>query len=342
MLVKQKGLSIAVGTTLISFGFVCSAEAASFYSVTDLGSLIDSSFSFAQDINNSGQVIFNSGLGTDNGSPSRSFLYSNDRLTEINPLPGDTDLGVTSINSAGRIVGNSVKVNVSINNPFVYRNGKTKSLVGLNDANPYAINNKGEIVGGAQIIGPFLYRNRKIINFGTEGTVAYDINNRSQVVGVLNTMRARKAFLYENGKTTDLGTLPGDNSSSAEGINDRGQVVGYSSPRDIDDGRAFLYSKDTGLKSLGRLSPSDRFSTALDINNKGQVVGFSGINSDFFATNGGINAFIYKDGKLQDLNDLIDPNSDLTITQARAINNRGQIVGAGAIDGELHAVLLSG
>jgi probable HAF family extracellular repeat protein len=339
MLIKQKGLLTTVGATLISLGFVGSAEAVSLYSVTDLGSLVASTYSYANDINHSGQAIFDSGVGTSNGSPSRAFLYNDGQVTEIKPLPGDTDIAVTSINSFGQVVGNSVNENnFTGNNPLLYSDGKTQSLVGLNDAIPYAINDKGEVVGGAQGIGPFLYRDETVISLGTEGTVAYGINNQSQIVGILNS---NTAFLYENGTTTEIGTLPGDNYSSAEGINDLGQVVGVSAPTGVGDGRAFLYSKSTGLVNLGRLFPSDLFSVALDINNNGQVVGFSGSNLDFFSTSGGIRAFIYSDGKLQDLNDLISPNSGLTLTQARAINNRGQIVGAGSINGELHAVLLT-
>jgi probable HAF family extracellular repeat protein len=96
------------------------------------------------------------------------------------------------------------------------------------------------------------------------------------------------------------------------------------------------------MTSLGRLLKSDTYSVALDINNLGQVVGFSGSNNNFFSESGSdIRAFLYSDGMMQDLNKLVVPGSGFTLTQARAINDQGEIVGAGSINGELHAVLLT-
>lgn len=338
MFVNQKNLLITVGAILISLETVGSAKAVSLYSVTDLGSLVASTYSYADDINDSGQVIFNSGLGTSNGSPGRGFLYNDSRLTEIKPLPGDTDISVVSINSFGHIVGNSVNENnFTENNPLLYKDGKTQRLVGLNDAIPYAINDKDEVVGGGQGVGPFLYRDGTVISLGREGTVAYDINNQTQIVGILNSS---KPFLYENGITIDLDSLPDDSYGSASAVNDKGHVVGFSGPTYLNYSHAFLYTKNTGLINLGKLYPSDLFSVALDINNNGQIVGSSG-SYDLFSTSGEVHAFIYSDGKLQDLNDLISADSGFILTQARAINDKGQIVGAGVLNGELHAVLLT-
>ena len=86
------------------------------------------------------------------------------------------------------------------------------------------------------------------------------------------------------------------------------------------------------------------FSAGLGINNLGQVVGFSGTNHDFYTADGnGLRAFLYSDNILYDLNDLIAPGSNpsFTLTAASAINNNGQIVGRGAVNGELHAFLLT-
>jgi len=64
---------------------------------------------------------------------------------------------------------------------------------------------------------------------------------------------------------TNLGILPGADSSKAASINDRGQVTGQSG------GRVFLWDAKTGLQDLG----SDGFAsiTAVAINNIGQIAG---------------------------------------------------------------------
>ncbi|MEA5628141.1 DUF3466 family protein [Nostoc sp. UHCC 0251] len=319
--------------TAISLAASKSALAISLYSVTDLGSLTGEAYSYATDINDSGEVAIN--------SLESSFFYSNGSLQEISPLPGDDQLAVTGINNLGQVVGNSVSSNnFTGNNPFLYSNGITQPLA-IQDAIPYAINDRTQIVGGASELGPFVYSDGTATSIGTPGTVAYSLNNLGQVVGILNS---NTAFLYENGQTTNLGTLPSDEYSSALDINNLGQVVGTSGLTGVDDGRAFLYNSSTGLQDLGRLRPTDLFSVAVGINNLGQVVGFSGSNNNFFAADGnGLRAFLYSDNTLYDLNDLIAPGSDagFTLTAASAINNNGQIAGRGAVNGELRAVLLT-
>lgn len=62
------------------------------------------------------------------------------------------------------------------------------------------------------------------------------------------------------------------------------------------------------------------FTIPNDINNLGQVVGNSKI------ANGEQRAFLFDEGKMFDLNDLIPANSGLTLNYANGINDRGQIV----------------
>lgn len=113
----------------------------------------------------------------------------------------------------------------------------------------------------------------------------------------------------------NLGTLPGGNSSSANGINSFGQVVGSS---DRDNGtRAFLYSNGT-MTDLGTL-PGGTFSSASGINNSGQVVGSSDSSN-------GDSAFLYSNGTMTDLSPLFG-NSFPASSTAAGINNSGQVVG---------------
>ncbi|MEH2436841.1 MAG: hypothetical protein V7K25_21810 [Nostoc sp.] len=319
--------------TAISLTASKSALAVSLYSVTNLGSLTGQAYSYATGINDSGEVAIN--------SLASSFFYSNGSLKKISPLPGDNQLAVTGINNLGQVVGNSVgNNNLTVNNPFLYSNGITQPLP-IQNAIPYAINERTQIVGGATGLGPFLYSDGKASSIGSPGNVAYSLNNLGQVVGILSS---NTAFLYENGQTTNLGTLPGDEYSVANDINDSGQVVGGSGLTGVDDSNAFLYSSNTGLQDLGRLRPTDSFSLGVGINNLGQVVGFSGSNNDFFAADGnGLRAFLYSDSTLYDLNDLIAPgsNTGFILTAASAINNKGQIAGRGAVNGKLNAFLLT-
>jgi probable HAF family extracellular repeat protein len=348
--------AVAAASAVLSLAAIeaNSAQGASLYSVTDLGSLSGSTFSYANNINNVGQVVFNASLGSTNGSPARGFLYSNGQLLEISPPLGDTDISVTDINNVGQVLANSANDNNYTGvTPLIYSDGTAQSL-GIGDGIAYAINDSGQAVGGTtgggifpELAFPagaaFLYSRgtTTIINTNSGGNyVAYGLNNLSQVVGIFGS--PSRAFLYDNGAITNLGTLPGDDYSLAEDINDLGQVVGYSAPSGIEDATAFLYSSTTGMTSLGRLLPTDNYSAAFSINNNGQVVGWSGTNPNFYTTSGeGIRAFLYSDGVMQDLNSLIAPDSGVILTQARAINDRGEIVGAGSINGELHAVLLT-
>lgn len=119
------------------------------------------------------------------------------------------------------------------------------------------------------------------------------------------------AFANPQFQLTDLGVLPGYNSSSAYGLNDLGQVVGdsYLASRGGETGHAFLNTGGS-MSDLGTLGGSS--STALGINNLGTVVGTSA------TSDGSHHAFRY-DGVISNLG-----YSD----RAYAINDAGTIVGS--------------
>jgi probable HAF family extracellular repeat protein len=125
-----------------------------------------------------------------------------------------------------------------------------------------------------------------ITDLGTLGgdyvhSMATDINSRGQVVGDSFPARSEKfrAFLWEDGKMTDLGTFPGGDDSGSVGfdINNHEQVVGYSTDVDLFTDRAFLW-EDGKMTDLGGL-PGSGGGIANGINNRGQVVGYSDTDS---------------------------------------------------------------
>jgi probable HAF family extracellular repeat protein len=125
-----------------------------------------------------------------------------------------------------------------------------------------------------------LWQNGSPINLGNLGgnlnNLAWDINNRSQVVGWSDLPHDRTfhAFLWQKGVMTDLGTLPGDAYSLAYSINDSGQVVGQSCDA-TGNCRAFLWENGTmtDLNTLAASSGTFDLLQAQSINSQGEIVG---------------------------------------------------------------------
>jgi probable HAF family extracellular repeat protein len=95
---------------------------------------------------------------------------------------------------------------------------------------------------------------------GAQGSsVALAINDPGQVVGYSYTADGSlHATLWSHGATTDLGTLPGGTISEATGINNRGDIVGWSTYGGTSYSHAFLWTDGImiDLGTLGDTRPS--------------------------------------------------------------------------------------
>ena len=210
-------------------------------------------------------------------------------LSDLGTLTGGTSSCEEWISDTGLIVGGSTNglMDSQLGLPEIratlWLGEKPFDLgtLGGNESIAWAVNNFGEVAGGAanniadsnaSVFGlasatqvhAAIWRNGAIQDLRTlgEGTdsMAYLGNDRGQVAGMSftnNTINSTTGlptidiFLWENGKMFDLGTLGGV-SSTVNALNNRGQIAGYSDlPGDI----AFhpVLGDRTGMKDLGTL-----------------------------------------------------------------------------------------
>lgn len=281
-------------------------------------------------INNRGLVVGSSNLA---GGGAHAALWENGAPTDLGTLGGlNSNVAWPGINTSGTMI-------VGI--------AETPEPGGETWACRFFF----PTATGNQCLG-FVYENGVMSPLptfpgGTNG-FATGVNSRGQVVGWAEngvedpTCNAPVTFQFRaalweprSAAMTELPPLPGDSTSAATAVNDRGQVVGISGDCANAVGgfsarHAVLWEKDGSVSRIGDLG-GEAWHTPMDINNRGEVVGFGnpddvpgasfGIRAWYWSPHTGIEAIGVLPGQ--------------TTSQALGINGRGQVVGqsSGSPDG---------
>jgi len=349
------------------------------YTITDLGPLAPTGInSLAQVVGNYDNQAYVWSFGRMNplGLLPNGTFSTGATINDLGAVTGTAD-------GAGRIAESNVQC-PTVTQPFVWTAKGGMQGLGTTDIAGYSfvfgsilcnvafygrsINANMHVVGDAPV-GPDTYayglswtsaNGMSLFGLSWPPTFANGISNTEEIVGqdsnlLDSSYLVGHAAAWQNGNETlleDLGAGQPYYGASADGVNDRGAVVGWSTTSPLQccgtssPTHAVLWTPVGVITDLGTL-PGDTSSVALRINHSGQVIGssgdtlyFGGSGSSPFVVTG--RPFIWTQSSgMQDLNTLIHSNSGWVLNTASDINVWGQIVGNGTLNGQPHGYLLT-
>ncbi len=309
------------------------------YFILDLGILPDYKDTFAEEINNNGEIICQV-YGKAYDYP-HTFLWQDGRRTDLGTLGGEI-CGGDAINDAGQIVGTSDLRGVGTH-AFLWENGRMRDL---GDFGLRAINGRGQAAGSIDTpLGTraIVWENGQIRDISRllpgwdHEVVAY--NDSGQFAGNCRAKKKNKpgggwqSFWFDGVTARKLPSLGGPHYR-ANAMNNRGEVAGVSDTQPGEYGPAHACVWRDGRAYDLDTQNSDH-SAAVGINDRGQVVGSVTNPKDWQ------HAVLWDRGRMIDLNTQIASGSGWILDSAKSINNKGQIVGDGLLRGKKRAFLLT-
>jgi probable HAF family extracellular repeat protein len=302
-------------------------SAAADLEITDLGTLAGGCCSFAEAINNRGEVVGTSDVGD---TIAHAFLWRAGVMTDLGTLGGLSSVG-QDVNARGEVVGYSNPAPDSFDlHAFRWRDGRMTDLGTLGGPDSFAtgINARGDVVGYSTTatgdVHAFRWRDGTMTDLGGgTTTLAFGVNDRGVIAGGADGLPA----LWRHGVAAPLALPAGADFGAADAVNNRGHAVGFSGfPSGFSINQATLW-RDGAAVDLGTLGGPN--SHALGINKRGQVVGVADAPERS-------EAFLWERGVMTGLGSLAGVGG----SQASDVNDRGEIVGSSPnAEGLSHAVI---
>lgn len=321
------------------------------YRVQAIGTL-GGTYSEAYSINALGQIA---GTSSVSGVPPTDLIHAyrtdaNLVMTDLTPTLDKSTFG-EAINNAGQVVGErlvSRRLGTLIR---VEPDGTWKDYTPETGPDTYGtdINSSGQMTG-YQYPGGGAGRafrtdpagNLTSLGILSKGTysLGYAINGAGQVAGMADDATSSRAFRTTATGNVATATVLGPAYSAAYAINDAGAIAGE------------FYNTSDGLTHILRATAAGQWedlgtlagnrASGEGINNRNEVVGA------LYTTDAATGAVQYRSavlytnaGGLQNLNNLIDPNSGWFLAIATGINDAGQIVGYGRVNGQTRGFRLT-
>jgi len=325
------------------------ASGACEYVIIDLGT-VGAGGSYARGLNESGAVT---GYATVDGN-SHAFLWKCGQMVDLDAGGALTNSVGCGISGFEQIAGYYYSGSEQDTNGFVWQDDSFGDIgtgpAGAWPVQARAINDKGQAAGNYTLSSGLSRAcvwydpaNNEpywddlstsgisaIEGFAEANSIAPAIDANGNLAGYWESGVGTRGFVRVDGVVEDAGQHKGADTFLCA-MNTSGQAAGYSN----DEGSY------TALRYHDRvwtvLNPAGAQGRAYGINSDGEIVGS-------YKTDGDWEAFIWRGGEMYDLKGLLALKSTAgdwwDLTEARAINDGGQIVGSGTIEGEVHAFRL--
>lgn len=293
--------------------------------MSDLGALPggnDNNDSQAFWMNHRGQTIGVSTNGTVdpllNYPFYRAVLWSDQgKIEDLGTLGGQ--YGVSqAINSRGQVVGVAENAIADPYNLFDYIiwgiSAGTQSRAFLWDKET-GMQDLGTLGAGNDAFAEYVNERGQIAGWSYTNTTPNPVATFD--CGNGNVVPTQDPFFWENGRMTDLGTF-GGNCGVVRGMNNRGQVAGYSFLAGDILYHPFRWDKKGGLQELGLLGGN--YGAPYGINDAGDAVGWANEAGDVI-----FHAVLWPRGKNTPTD--LGLAGGFTTSLAAAINSKGQIIG---------------